>query len=136
MKIEAISDKAWNELRVRPFIVIGFHAHQSQVIAVATNDEGICVLKIIDDSHSARQDFFSKISMSYKGSPIAVSNRKTERFLKNFFEEKMRKNTALKITLKGPEEKLGNWKFEIESAFLRQKKIMFSADNPIQYLDL
>ncbi|MDR1367061.1 MAG: hypothetical protein LBJ13_04140 [Puniceicoccales bacterium] len=136
MKIKAISDKVWNELRMKPFIVIGFHAHRSKVIAMAVNDEGIYALKIIDDSHNARQDFFSEISVGYKGSPIAASNRRTERFLDDFFEERTGKNTALKIILKGPEEKLKNWKSELENAFLRQKRVIFSADNPVQHLDL
>jgi hypothetical protein len=135
MKIKTITDQVWNELFMKPFISIGFHAHQAKIIAMAIDSEGICALKVIEDDHGARQSFFYEISTRYKGSPIAVSHRKTERFLENLWEEKSGKRTALNIVLKGPEERLKNWQSEVECALLRRKTVTFSDDNPIQCLD-
>ncbi|MDR2812885.1 MAG: hypothetical protein LBB05_03825 [Puniceicoccales bacterium] len=136
MKIKTITDEVWNELHIKPFIAIGFHEYQSKIIAIAIDNEGICALKMIDDNHSARQKFFYEINMRYKGSPIVISNRKTEQFLENFLEEKNGKCTALKIVLKGPEKKMKSWESEIECAILKQKVVEFSIDNPIQCSEL
>ncbi|MDR1907211.1 MAG: hypothetical protein LBQ03_03295 [Puniceicoccales bacterium] len=136
MKIKTITDEMWDELGVKPFIFIGFHAYQSKIIAVAIDDEGICAFKVIDDSHSTRQNFFSEIRTRYKDSPIAISNRKTERYWENLLEEKNGKCTPLKIVLKGPEEKLKSWESEVKSALLKRETVEFSVDNPIQCLNL
>jgi hypothetical protein len=135
MKIKTITDKMWNELNIKPFISIGFHAHKSKLIAMAINDEEIYASQIIDDDHGARQSFLSKIRTRYAGSPIALSDRETGRFLGNLSEKKNEKCTMLKIVLKGSEEKLKNWESEIQNALCDQKTASFSVDNLIQCLD-
>jgi hypothetical protein len=136
MKIKTITDEAWNGLCLKPFIAIDFHAYQSKIVAVATDNDGIYALRIIVDGHDARQSFFSEISARYKGSPIAIFPGKTKRLLDNLLAEKSGKHTTLQIILKGPENKLRNWESEIENAFSNQEIMAFSADNPIQCLDL
>lgn len=136
MKIKTISDEAWSGLCVKPFIAIGFHAHQSKVIAVAADNDGICALRIIADDRAARRNFFSEVNTRHKGSPIAISSGKTGRFLENFLAEKKGERTTLQIVLKGPENKLSDWESEVESAIRNRKTVTFSPDNPIQCLDL
>jgi hypothetical protein len=136
MKIKTITDAAWNELPVKPFIFIGFYEYQSQVVAMAISDEDIYEFRIIDGEHDARQNFFSEVCRRYKGAPIALFDRKAGNFFENFLKEKSEKNTMLKIILKGPEEKLKNWQSEIENSLLKKEQTPISADNPIQCVDL
>jgi hypothetical protein len=61
---------------------------------------------------------------------------KTGRFLENLLAEKRGKQTTLQIVLKGPENKLKSWEFEIKNVLSNRETMAFSADNPIQCLNL